>query len=107
MSPSSSETPSFPNREARKLCWAARDEYYSCLDSKGAVAPGSEGKACGKEKDAFEGSCVRSWIDYFNKRRVLEAGLRARLLEDQAKGIDVSGLRYGPDDPKKNFSSRG
>ncbi|PWZ01297.1 hypothetical protein BCV70DRAFT_71429 [Testicularia cyperi] len=27
---------------------------------------------CIKERDGYEQNCARSWVDYFNKRRVLE-----------------------------------
>ncbi|KAN0066123.1 hypothetical protein ACQY0O_000217 [Thecaphora frezii] len=37
---------------------------------------------CIPERDAYEQSCAKSWIDYFNKRRVLEE--RQRLMYAQA-----------------------
>lgn len=34
-------------------------------------------------------------VEYFNKRRVLEAELRARLAAEETRGTDVSGIRCG------------
>lgn len=45
-------------------------------------------------------------VEYFNKRRVLEADLRARLAAEEARGTDVSGIRYAPGDSKRSFGGR-
>ncbi|KAF9790414.1 cytochrome oxidase c subunit VIb-domain-containing protein [Thelephora terrestris] len=68
---SSTPEPTAVSREGRKHCWDGRDAYFKCLDNVGVLKPGDEGKACSSEKVAYEKSCVKSWIDYFNKRRVL------------------------------------
>ncbi|ETW82610.1 hypothetical protein HETIRDRAFT_450421 [Heterobasidion irregulare TC 32-1] len=35
------------------------------------VVPGSEGDRCNAQNKAFQQNCAKSWVDYFNKRRVL------------------------------------
>lgn len=68
---SSTQEPTAVSREGRKLCWDNRDTYFKCLDNAGVLKPGDEGKACASEKVAYEKNCAKSWIEYFNKRRVL------------------------------------
>ncbi|EJD06549.1 uncharacterized protein FOMMEDRAFT_17068, partial [Fomitiporia mediterranea MF3/22] len=51
--------------------WEARDAYFACLGAAGIVKPGDEGKACATQLKAYEGACAKSWIEYFNQRRVL------------------------------------
>ncbi|KAL7412781.1 cytochrome oxidase c subunit VIb-domain-containing protein [Mrakia frigida] len=100
--------PSAPSRQERKLCWGGRDRYFACLDAAGVVEAGKEGRGtCETEGKEYEANCAKSWIHYFNERRIQEARLRARFIADEARGVDVRGLRYGPDDPKKNYSGSG
>ncbi|KAJ3502855.1 hypothetical protein NLJ89_g8698 [Agrocybe chaxingu] len=70
-SSTSKEDPTTPNRENRQRCWESRDAYFACLDRAGVVKAGEEGKACEKEHKAYEGNCAKSWIEYFNQRRVI------------------------------------
>ncbi|PSS34011.1 hypothetical protein PHLCEN_2v1915 [Hermanssonia centrifuga] len=65
------ETPDPALRQDRQKCWDNRDAYFACLDAAGIVKPGDEDNACAASKVAYEGNCAKSWIDYFNKRRVL------------------------------------
>ncbi|CAL1715841.1 unnamed protein product [Somion occarium] len=58
-------------RRERQKCWESRDAYFACLDKVGTVKPGDEGNACAPPKVVYEQNCAKSWIDYFNKRRVL------------------------------------
>ncbi|GAA5962354.1 hypothetical protein JCM21900_005093 [Sporobolomyces salmonicolor] len=71
-----------PDRSGRAQCWASRDAYFACLDKNGVQVPGQEDGACKKEDEAYRGKCAGSWVDYFNKRRVLQ--LRQDLLERRA-----------------------
>ncbi|GAA6027749.1 hypothetical protein JCM8097_008015 [Rhodosporidiobolus ruineniae] len=71
-----------PDRSARADCWNHRDAYYACLDKNGVSVPGQEGDKCKKENDQYKGKCAASWIDYFNKRRVLQ--LRQDFMERKA-----------------------
>ncbi|EPS93677.1 hypothetical protein FOMPIDRAFT_1094440, partial [Fomitopsis schrenkii] len=66
-----SEKPDSVSRSDRQKCWDSRDAYFACLDGAQVVKPGDEGDACGGPKAAYERNCAKSWIDYFNKRRVL------------------------------------
>lgn len=94
-----STPPPAPSRNDRKACWAARDEFFQCLNSNNVnvppeYQPRGQG-ACAKQREAYEGACAKSWVsissarlhfaigselieirhyqvEYFNKRRVLE-----------------------------------
>ncbi|CCM04213.1 uncharacterized protein FIBRA_06380 [Fibroporia radiculosa] len=65
------EKPDPVSRSDRQKCWDSRDAYFACLDEKGIVKAGDEGNACASQVAAYEKNCAKSWIDYFNKRRVL------------------------------------
>ncbi|THH33473.1 hypothetical protein EUX98_g725 [Antrodiella citrinella] len=58
-------------RQDRKKCWEARDAYFACLDAAGVVKAGSEGVVCATPLTVYEQNCAKSWISYFNQRRVL------------------------------------
>ncbi|KAI0791183.1 cytochrome oxidase c subunit VIb-domain-containing protein [Abortiporus biennis] len=60
-----------PLRHDRQKCWESRDAYFACLDATGVVKPGDEGSKCKETKVVYEQNCAKSWVDYFNKRRVL------------------------------------
>ncbi|KAL1915039.1 uncharacterized protein VTP21DRAFT_7744 [Calcarisporiella thermophila] len=64
-----------PNREHRQKCWDFRDKYFACLDAKNVVKP-VEG-VCDQERQDYEKECMKSWVEYFNKRRILEYRQRA------------------------------
>ncbi|KAK2467277.1 hypothetical protein APHAL10511_000826 [Amanita phalloides] len=74
-----SAEPAAPSRQGRKQCWEGRDAYFSCLDKVGVVKAGGEGDACTVEKRKYEKDCARSWIDYFNQRRVIAEAQKDRL----------------------------
>ncbi|KAF9230252.1 cytochrome oxidase c subunit VIb-domain-containing protein [Melanogaster broomeanus] len=58
-------------RQDRKQCWESRDLYFECLDRVAVLEAGKEGSACAKENSRYEENCAKSWIEYFNKRRIL------------------------------------
>ncbi|PIL32384.1 hypothetical protein GSI_05630 [Ganoderma sinense ZZ0214-1] len=66
-----SEAPDATSRQDRQKCWESRDAYFTCLDAAKVVKPGDEGTTCADTKGPYERNCAKSWIDYFNKRRVL------------------------------------
>ncbi|KAH9902387.1 cytochrome oxidase c subunit VIb-domain-containing protein [Cubamyces lactineus] len=70
-SSNSSDAPNATSRKDRQRCWDSRDAYFACLDAANVVKPGDEGTACADTKKTYEQNCAKSWIDYFNKRRVL------------------------------------
>ncbi|KAF5326989.1 hypothetical protein D9619_005029 [Psilocybe cf. subviscida] len=78
-SSSKKEEPTAPNRQDRQKCWETRDAYYACLDSVGVVKAGEEGSACDVQKKFYEDNCAKSWIDYFNQRRVIAEAQKDRL----------------------------
>ncbi|GAA6047022.1 hypothetical protein JCM3770_004156 [Rhodotorula araucariae] len=71
-----------PDRSARAQCWAGRDAYFACLDKNGVQVPGQEDSKCAKEDTEYRKVCAGSWVEYFNKRRVLQ--LRQDLMERKA-----------------------
>ncbi|KAF9525774.1 cytochrome oxidase c subunit VIb-domain-containing protein [Crepidotus variabilis] len=71
--------PTAPNRENRQKCWETRDAYFECLDKAGVVKAGQEGSICRGEKQEYEGSCAKSWIEYFNQRRIIADAQKERL----------------------------
>ncbi|PWN88627.1 hypothetical protein FA10DRAFT_232651 [Acaromyces ingoldii] len=108
-----------PTRSSRRQCWESRDAYYACLSSHRIVVPpgtdmsdgrGMLGEAaaeeqrtkrdrledevkndpCASARGPYEENCAKSWIDYFNKRRVLEE--RQKLLYSQGAQPTTSSL---------------
>ncbi|EIM91222.1 uncharacterized protein STEHIDRAFT_128168 [Stereum hirsutum FP-91666 SS1] len=66
------EKPTATSRTDRQKCWDARDTYFACLDGAKVIKAGTEGAGiCAKERGAYEGSCAKSWVAYFNQRRIL------------------------------------
>ena len=48
---------SFPKSEERQKCWAARDQYWQCLEKN------DEDKTkCTTQRTQFENSCVKQWV---------------------------------------------
>ncbi|KAF8652326.1 hypothetical protein AX16_004453 [Volvariella volvacea WC 439] len=75
------EEPSAESRQGRQKCWDKRDAYFACLDRSGVVKAGEEGDACSSEKRAYEENCAKSWIEYFNQRRVIAEAQKDRLAQ--------------------------
>ncbi|GJJ07110.1 hypothetical protein Clacol_001310 [Clathrus columnatus] len=84
--PSDSSGGIAPDRAKRKVCWDARDTYFACLDKNSVLKPGEEQNLCSKEEKRYEENCAKSWIEYFNKRRVLQEEQKDQLkmMENQA-----------------------
>ncbi|KAG0743678.1 hypothetical protein G6F57_006199 [Rhizopus arrhizus] len=67
-----------PSREERKRCWFLRDEYFECLNKCNIRDPVTVEKTpekaseCLELKKKYEEGCMASWVEYFNKRRVLD-----------------------------------
>ncbi|KAI0701212.1 cytochrome oxidase c subunit VIb-domain-containing protein [Cytidiella melzeri] len=81
------EAPDPLSRQDRQRCWDSRDAYFTCLDGAGVVKAGDEGAACAGPKARYEKSCAKSWVEYFNKRRVLaerQQGVLAQSRNQQA-----------------------
>ncbi|KJE91399.1 hypothetical protein CAOG_02535 [Capsaspora owczarzaki ATCC 30864] len=67
-----------PAAADRKKCYAARDAYYECA----AKNIGNEASACSELRRALEGSCLPSWVRYFD-RKVLYEDYKRRLAEEE------------------------
>lgn len=70
-----------PSRQNRHDCWEARDGYFGCLDRAQVVKAGEEGSTCTKEKQRYENNCAKSWIQYFNQRRIIADAQKERLAQ--------------------------
>jgi len=92
---SKSQMPTERLRDERQKCWEGRDLYFSCLDRLDVVVPGQEGKQCRKEKGVYDKNCAKSWIDHFNKRRVLADQQKDVLaeVEKQRKEAEAKGFK--------------
>lgn len=55
---------SFPDKEQRTKCWAARDRYWECLD-----ANRENPKACDEVRKLYEKGCPAQWVKHFDRRR--------------------------------------
>ncbi|KAL1718170.1 cytochrome oxidase c subunit VIb-domain-containing protein [Schizophyllum commune] len=73
--------PAAQSRGDRQKCWDTRDAYFACLDKVKVVKAGDEGEQCKAENAAYEKNCARSWIDYFNQRRVIAEAQKERLAQ--------------------------
>ncbi|KAI1314925.1 hypothetical protein EDD11_001562 [Mortierella claussenii] len=69
------ETVNHPSRADRQKCWKVRDAYFACLDESKVLDPSAPEAAsiCQDLRTQYEQGCMKSWVEYFNKRRVLEA----------------------------------
>ncbi|KAF8340491.1 uncharacterized protein EI90DRAFT_3117026 [Cantharellus anzutake] len=87
------------SREERQKCWDARDAYFACLDGLGIVTPGEEvsRKMCKVEKKAFEKSCAKSWIEHFNKRRVIADAQKEMLAEAEKQRLEAEAKDFKRD----------
>ena len=57
------------HKSKREKCTLAKDALWSCLDSDGK--PGSNSsEACADLRDAFEQSCSKTWMKYWDQRRL-------------------------------------
>jgi len=76
------EQPAVVSRQERTKCWESRDAYFACLDGVGVVKAGEEGKACSAQAVQYEDNCAKSWIEYFNQRRIIADRQKDRLASD-------------------------
>lgn len=100
-----------PTRSNRKACWESRDAYFDCLTrnkviippgtdlsdaSRGRIKPKTPEEVdaaraqdpCVPARDVYERHCVHSWVEYFNKRRVMEE--RQRRMNESSSPTPVS-----------------
>nr|CEL66368.1 TPA: hypothetical protein BN1204_021855 [Neospora caninum Liverpool] len=53
------------NNVSRTACWAAKDEYFACLDRH----DGDSYSECKEYKQRFEERCLPSWQKHFMAQR--------------------------------------
>ncbi|XP_063597139.1 cytochrome c oxidase assembly factor 6 homolog [Penaeus indicus] len=53
----------FPNKEARYMCWDARDKFWECLDA------GGTSESCKNLREKYEESCPFTWVKHFDRKR--------------------------------------
>lgn len=81
-----------PTRSERTVCWAARDQYFACLDANNIVDatkdPGaaSAARLCAPQSAEFERDCAVAWVKYFKQWRVADIQKRQRLDELRKQG---------------------
>ncbi|CCK72141.1 Coa6p KNAG_0J00580 [Huiozyma naganishii CBS 8797] len=75
----SAESPAASNtRSGRRACWDSRDRFFQCLDALRVVDPQAADvqskvkSECGRERQAFQDSCLHSWFVYFQEKRVAD-----------------------------------
>ncbi|KAH7920880.1 hypothetical protein BV22DRAFT_1020414 [Leucogyrophana mollusca] len=83
------EQASAASRQDRQKCWEARDAYFDCLDRAGVLKAGDEGTACKQSKTQYEDNCAKSWIEYFNKRRILAEKQKDMLAQSKNQAQDA------------------
>lgn len=88
-----------PDRNARTLCWDARDSFFDCLEKNGiidSIKNADKAKeACSPQLQQFEKDCASSWVTYFKKRRVMEYQRDQTIKRLQLEGADVESLNKG------------
>ncbi|KAF9163683.1 hypothetical protein BGX21_006224 [Mortierella sp. AD011] len=86
------EAPHHPSRETRQKCWKSRDDYYACLDKSNVVDPSSPEAAniCVELRKQYHDGCMKSWVAYFDKRRVLAVEQKDLLerMREQHKAVE-------------------
>lgn len=64
--PSSDGAYEAPDRNARAICWQARDVFFECLERNAIVDSIKDAdqaqKLCGEQGKGFERDCARSWV---------------------------------------------
>ncbi|KAF9083373.1 hypothetical protein BGX29_011109 [Mortierella sp. GBA35] len=89
---SADETAKHPSRADRQNCWKVRDAYFECLNNAKVLDPSKPEAAnvCQDLRKLYEQGCMKSWVDYFNKRRVLESDQKELLerMRAQHKAVE-------------------
>ncbi|KAL0945355.1 hypothetical protein HGRIS_000853 [Hohenbuehelia grisea] len=78
-----------PTRQERQKCWEGRDAYFACLDRVGVLKAGDEGNACQAEDKLYQENCAKSWVAYFNQRRILAEQQKNRLAQASTQAQDA------------------
>lgn len=70
------EEMTFPDKETRAACWAARDEYWACLEQHAPMHSSTSGqpepKQCVALRKLYEKGCPGQWVKHFDRKRTFE-----------------------------------
>jgi len=55
----------FLKKDERKICWAAKDAFWACLDK---VNGDVEEEQCKQVKAAYHAACPQSWVVHFDRK---------------------------------------
>ena len=80
-----------PTREERRVCWAARDAYFACLDANSIDDPLKEPdradrQLCRPQAQQLDQDCAAAWVKYFKQFRVADLQKKRRLEELRRQG---------------------
>jgi len=89
--------PESSKRKERQICWEGRDQYFGCLDALSIIAPGEEGSKCSAQKKVYEKNCAKSWVQYFNTRRVLGEQQKEVLAAAEKQRLEAEGKGFKRD----------
>lgn len=81
----------FRGKDKRRVCYAARDEYFVCLDKNS--------EDCRKQYDSFEAACGLKWTEHFIRKRDYEK-FKTRLETDGLTEEDMKVLSKASTKPK-------
>ena len=59
---------SFPKKEDRKRCYAARDEYWNCMDLHEGKEEKELHEVCKKVQQLFQSNCPDQWVKHFDRK---------------------------------------
>lgn len=66
----------FPGREARQLCWDARDRYWDCLQKYNpdynSNKEEKEPPQCVELRKLYQSGCPNQWVKHFDRKRTYE-----------------------------------
>ncbi|MCJ1254137.1 hypothetical protein MMC24_001951 [Lignoscripta atroalba] len=89
-----------PNRQSRRACWTARDDFFACLERNNIIDSIRESskadEKCREEGQTLERECVSSWVTYFKQRRVMEHNKKQTLERLKAEGARPMPEGMGP-----------
>lgn len=74
----------------REKCWAARDEFWKCLDKNA-----EEKEKCQKYRQLFESSCPATWVTHFDQKREYEI-FKRQLAAGQVETEKLKSLKEKP-----------
>ncbi|EEQ41662.1 hypothetical protein CLUG_05790 [Clavispora lusitaniae ATCC 42720] len=81
-----------PNKNKRKICWDARDDFFECLTANNidnSLDPKEKANVesnCGKQRVKFQQSCVASWYKYFQEKRYNDIRRQKYISQLEAEG---------------------